>query len=218
MTIADPSGPVRPGTDSSVGTPRGKHKTRAVWISFVSRIVAQLVGATATITLGMYVVQQGAGGGAAAEKRVRPLVTRATTAGVSRSIVVLPLADYSAQKDSSALADGLTEAIIARLAQQPELHVLSRTSAMAYKGSAQPLPVIASELAVDLVVEASITRVDDRVRLTAQLIVASTDEHLWARTYDERGTDLLTLEQALSEAVARDIANALDPPAARQAD
>ena len=99
-----------------------------------------------------------------------------------RSIAVLPLANFSGDASQDYFADGMTDQLITDLAQISALRVISRTSAMAYKGTRKPLPEIAQELHVDAVVEGAVERSGDRVRITAQLIEASSDKHLWAES------------------------------------
>jgi TolB-like protein len=194
-----------------------KDKLRSAWISFLGRIVAQVVGAVATIVLGLAVVQkyQGAAAPPAPLEAVpapRGPVARTATPG-ERALAVLPLENFSPDKGQEYFADGMTEALIANLAQVKGLRVISRTSAMRYKGQRKPLPEIARELNVDLIVEGSVFREADRVRVTAQLIDAHTDEHLWARSYDRRLRDVLALQSDVATAISREIDSALAVPA-----
>jgi TolB-like protein/DNA-binding winged helix-turn-helix (wHTH) protein len=119
------------------------------------------------------------------------------------SLAVLPLENLSADPGQEYFADGMTDELITDLAQLGELRVISRTSVMHYKGTQKTLPQIAHELNVDAVVEGTVTRMGDRVRLRAQLIRVADDRHLWAQAYDREYRDVLVLQ---SEA-ARDIAN-----------
>lgn len=119
------------------------------------------------------------------------------------SLAVLPPKNLSADPEQEYFADGMTDELITDLAQLGELRVISRTSAMHYKATQKTLPQIARELNVDAVVEGTVTRTGDRVRLRAQLIRVADDRHLWAQAYDREYRDVLVLQ---SEA-ARDIAN-----------
>jgi serine/threonine protein kinase/tetratricopeptide (TPR) repeat protein len=121
------------------------------------------------------------------------------------SIAVLPLTNYSSAQEEEYFADGMTEALITELAQIRSLRVISRTSSMRYKTSDKPLPEIARELGVDNVMEGSIQRSGTRVRITAQLIHAPTDRHLWARTYDRDVRDILIMQAEIAGEVAREI-------------
>ncbi|MGH9814442.1 MAG: tetratricopeptide repeat protein, partial [Candidatus Acidiferrales bacterium] len=122
-----------------------------------------------------------------------------------RSLAVLPLQNLSGDADQEYLADGLTEALISDLAQLHGLRVVSRTSAMQYKTRRKALPEIARELNVDAVVEGSVVRVGDRIRVSAQLVHALADRHLWAQTYDRQFTDILTLQSEVAQAIAAQI-------------
>jgi tetratricopeptide (TPR) repeat protein len=105
----------------------------------------------------------------------------------------------------------MTEALITDLCKIGALKVISRTSAMRYKGSDKPLPEIARELGVDAVVEGSVQRVGERVRITAQLIHAQTDEHLWAESYDRDVQDVLALQSEVARSIAQEIRVKLTP-------
>jgi serine/threonine-protein kinase len=122
-----------------------------------------------------------------------------------QSLAVLPLENLSRDATQEYLADGMTEALITDLAQIGSLRVISRTSAMRYKGTKKGLPEIARELDVDGVVEGSVLRAGDRIRITAQLIHASTDRHLWARSYERDFKDVLTLQDEVAQAIASQI-------------
>lgn len=128
-----------------------------------------------------------------------------------RSLAVLPLANLSRDPEQEYFADGMTEALITNLAKIRALRVISRTSAMRYKGTDKPLPEIAEELNVDGVVEGSVLRVGDRVRITAQLIHAATDTHLWAESYERDLRDVLLLQSEVARAIAKEVQVALTP-------
>ncbi len=131
--------------------------------------------------------------------------------GQITSIAVLPLENLSGDPEQDYFVDGMTEALIAELAQIGALKVISRTSAMRYKHTDKSLPEIARELNVDAVVEGSVLHVGDRVRVTAQLIHAATDKHLWADTYDREFRDILALHSEVARAIAREIKVAVTP-------
>lgn len=192
-----------------------KDKVRSAWISFAGRIVAQIVGAVATVALGVMVLhkysgpdtraQSGAGAG-----RVRADVS----AGVSRSagelsVAVLPLENFSADPEQEYFADGMTEALITDLSTVEGLHVISRTSSMQFKGQRKPLREIAQQLGVQWVVEGSVARIGKRVRITAQLIDAGTDQHAWAESYDRAVTDVLALQAEVAGEIAQAVSAAL---------
>ena len=122
-----------------------------------------------------------------------------------RSIAVLPLRNLSRDPEQEFFSDGTTEALISSLAQIHALKVISRTSVMRYKGTTKPVPEIGRELGVDAVVEGSVQRAGDHVRITAQLIQASTDTHLWANEYERDLADVLKLEAEVARAIAQEI-------------
>ena len=133
-----------------------------------------------------------------------------------RAIAVLPFRNVSPDPGQEYFADGITEAIITDLARIKALRVISRTSAMRYKGSELSLPEIARELNVDAVLEGSALLIGNRVRLSIQLISARMDETLWADRYDRELEDVLGLQNELAETVAREIAIQLSPTEATQ--
>ena len=122
-----------------------------------------------------------------------------------RSLAVLPLANLTGDPAQEYFSDGMTDALITNLASLPALRVISRQSVMRYKGSTKPLPEIARELGVEGVVEGSVVRSGGRVRITAQLVHAPTDRHLWARSYERRMEDVLALQGELSRAIAEEV-------------
>ena len=128
-----------------------------------------------------------------------------------RSIAVLPLAMVSGDQQETYFADGVTDALITELAQIGELRVISRTSVMAYKGTKKPLPQIAKELEVDAVVEGSVQRSGDKVQISAELIQASTDRLLWAKSYERDLGDILTLQSAIAKAIVDEVEVKITP-------
>jgi serine/threonine protein kinase/tetratricopeptide (TPR) repeat protein len=127
------------------------------------------------------------------------------------SLAVLPLVNLSHDPEQEYFVDGMTEQLTSDLGQIGALRVISRTSAMHYKGTSKTLPEIARELRVDAVVEGSVERSDDRVRITAQLIEASTDRHLWARSYERDLRDVLRLQDDVAQAIATEVRIKLTP-------
>jgi len=128
-----------------------------------------------------------------------------------RSIAVLPLDNLSGDASQNYFADGMTDELITDLAQISALRVISRTSVMVYKGARKPLPQIARELNVDAVVEGTVLRSGDQVRITAQLIEASTDKHLWSQSYEGELRDTLALQNRVAGAIADQIRINLTP-------
>jgi TolB-like protein/DNA-binding winged helix-turn-helix (wHTH) protein/Tfp pilus assembly protein PilF len=128
-----------------------------------------------------------------------------------RSLAVLPLENLSGDASQGYFADGMTDELITDLSQISALRVISRTSVMVYKGARKPLPQIARELNVDAVVEGTVLRSGDRVRITAQLIDASTDKHLWSQSYEGELRDTLALQNRVAGAIADQIRINLTP-------
>lgn len=146
---------------------------------------------------------------AASPWRSRLFSTHAAT-GI-HSLAVLPLQNLSGDPNQEYFADGMTDALITDLAQTKSLRVISRTSAMRYKGTQKKLSEIAKELNVDAVVEGAVIRSGDRVRIDAQLIRADSDLHLWAKSYDRKISDVLALQADVAQAITTEIAIKLSP-------
>jgi TolB-like protein len=128
-----------------------------------------------------------------------------------RSLAVLPLQDLSRDLEREYFADGLTEALITILAKIGDLRVISRTSAMQYKGVHKNVREIARELDVEMVVEGTVLRAGRRVRITAQLIDAMKESHLWVESYERDLRDVLSLQSEIAQAIAREIHIKLTP-------
>jgi TolB-like protein/DNA-binding winged helix-turn-helix (wHTH) protein/Tfp pilus assembly protein PilF len=142
------------------------------------------------------------------------LVARHHSAPI-RSLAVLPLVNLSGDSSQEYFADGMTDELITELARIPNLRVVSRTSVMAEKGSRLPLPDIARQLDVDAIVEGSIVRSGDRIRITAQLIDARTDRHLWAQSFEGSASDVLTLQDSVAQQIATQARLVIAPPSPR---
>ena len=127
------------------------------------------------------------------------------------SLAVLPLASLSADTSQEYFSDGMTDELIAELGQIGGLQVISRTSIMTYKGTHKSLPQIARELNVDAVVEGTVLRSGQQVRITAQLIEAATDKHLWSQSYERDIRDTLALQKEVARSIAGQIQIALTP-------
>jgi TolB-like protein/Tfp pilus assembly protein PilF len=142
---------------------------------------------------------------------IRNRIFGAAGGGGVRSLAVLPLENLSRDPEQLYFADGMTEELITDLAQIRSLRVISRTSVMGYRATKKPLPQIARELGVDAVLEGSVQKSGGRVRITAQLIEAPTDKHLWAKSYERDLRDILSLQSEVARAVAAEIRAALTP-------
>jgi TolB-like protein/DNA-binding winged helix-turn-helix (wHTH) protein/Tfp pilus assembly protein PilF len=128
-----------------------------------------------------------------------------------RALAVLPLENLSGDPSQDYFSDGMTEELITDLGQIGELRVISRTSVMAYKGAHQSLPQIARDLNVDAIVEGAVRRSGNQVRITAQLILAPADKHLWAQSYEGDLRDVLALQKQVARSIAAEIRVKLTP-------
>lgn len=136
-------------------------------------------------------------------------VTRSRAGDATRpkiqSLAVLPLKNLSGDPAQDYLADGMTEALIGSLSAIHDLRVISRTSVMHFKDTQLTVPEIAKKLHVDAIVEGSVIREGSRIRIHAQLIQASTDEHFWSQSYDRDLRDVLDLQSDVAQAIARKV-------------
>ena len=199
-----------------------KDQVRSAWISFAGRIVAQIIGALATVAFGLLAF-------GAKHQSVSPAGTAASITGPSgvgpvigpvrvsgrTMVAVLPLDDYS-QGTPDHFVDAMTDAIVTDLSQAGQIHVMSRTSSTQFKSQQVPMSRLATDLGVDFVVAGSVTRVGDRVRITAQLVDARTDAHAWAHTYDRTATNPLALQAEVAGLIAHDVSETLSVAAAAQ--
>src|SRR5271163_4356408 len=178
----EPSAQVRVETEGGWGL-RAKPRAR-LWLRAAG---VALIGLMAVA----YVAYRGR-----ADHAVRPKI---------KSLAVLPLKNLSGDPTQEYLADGMTEALIGRLAQIHDLRVISRTSVIRFKDPQISVPEIARTLGVDAIVEGSVMREGNRIRVTAQLIRGATDEHFWSETYDRELQDTLTLQSELAQTIAEKV-------------
>lgn len=127
------------------------------------------------------------------------------------SIAVLPLENLTSDAEQEYFSDGMTDELITDLAKIQSLRVISRNSVMPYKGKHKPVPEIGHELNVDAVIEGTVLRAGNRVRITAQLIEARSDRHLWAQAYEGDVRDVLKLQDQVAQAIATEIKGRLAP-------
>lgn len=132
---------------------------------------------------------------------------------VEKSVAVLPFSDLSQNQDQEWFADGLAEEILNALSRTPDLLVSARTSTFAYKGSDKDIPTIAKELGVAHVLEGSVRRSGERIRVTAQLIRADDGFHLWSQNYDRDTTDIIEIQEDLAIQIASALETTMDPAA-----
>jgi TolB-like protein len=169
------------------------------------RIVAVGLAAVLLVALGLALLFERAG-------------ERSPEAGAQEiaALAVLPLANLSADPEQDYLVDGMTEALITELSKISALRVISRTSAMRYKGTDKSLPQIGRELGIEVVVEGSVLKADGRVRITAQLVHAESDRHLWAESYERDLRDVLALQGEVARAIAAEVQVTLTPDEERR--
>jgi TolB-like protein/DNA-binding winged helix-turn-helix (wHTH) protein/Tfp pilus assembly protein PilF len=177
LTLTTDGGEVK-GQERRLKAPAGQRKT-------VLLVVAVLVIATLA---GLLLFRRG--------ERIAPEI---------ESLAVLPLRNLSGDLEQDYFAEGMTEALINDLAKIGALRVISRTSAMHYKGTTKQLPEIARELKVDAIVEGSVLRSGDRLRIAVRLIHAPTEQHLWAGSYERDLRDVLDLQREMAQTIAQEI-------------
>ena len=148
-----------------------------------------------------------------AEKAPAAIETEEPVEAERRSIAVLPFLNMSSDQDQEWFADGLTEEILNSLAKAPDLLVAARTSSFSFKGSSQPVPEIAAALGVDHVLEGSVRRGGETLRITAQLIRAEDGFHLWSETFDRTMEDIISIQEEIAIQIAEALEIAMDPEA-----
>jgi len=196
LNVSSTESPTPATSSSPMPASNGRAKVQLVWFALRERRLRRLwIGALAFIALMGLLIGTNVGG------VWHRLVGKSAQSPI-RSIAVLPLENLSRDLDQEYFADGMTEALITDLGKIGGLRVISRTSMMHYKGTRKTLPEIARELNVDAVIEGAVLRSGNRVRITTQLLEASTDRHLWAETYERDLGDLLALQGEVAREVA----------------
>jgi adenylate cyclase len=145
------------------------------------------------------------------ETAAPPVATRPVRDDSRRSIGVLPFVNMSDDKENEYFSDGISEEILNLLVKLPKLRVASRTSTFAFKGKDMSIPEVARHVGVETVLEGSIRRAGDRVRITAQLIDAATDSHLWSDTYDRELKDVFAIQDDIAQSIADALEMTLTP-------
>jgi TolB-like protein/tetratricopeptide (TPR) repeat protein len=179
-------------------TPEVREVSEAARTGFHARLATALLALALALAVGLIWLVRG-----------RTTIRPASASGGIRSLAVLPLQNFSGNPEQDYLSDGMTEALIARLSSIHALRVISRTSAMQFKGTRKSVPAIGKELNVDAVIEGSVLRSGDKIRVTVQLIRAETDEHLWSGTYDRELQDVLALQSDVTQGIAGHIESAV---------
>ncbi len=139
------------------------------------------------------------------------LLPRASAHKIDKSIAVLPFENRSAEKENAFFADGIQDDILTNLSKIGDLKVISRTSVMAYRGQTPKVREIGKTLGVSTILEGSVQRVGNRVRVNVQLIDATTDEHIWANDYDRELTDVFAIQTDLAQKIASELQAKLSP-------
>ncbi|MBA4158380.1 MAG: protein kinase, partial [Gemmatimonadetes bacterium] len=161
--------------------------------------VALLAGVAGSLAI----TSGGTSAGSAATEMTEPLPVGGVGVVDRRSVAVLPFANLSESRENEYFSDGITDEILTTLANVGDLRVISRTSVMQYKGTAKSLQQIAAELGVVHILEGSVQRAGDRVRINAQLIDARTDAHLWAERYDRPLEDIFAVQSEIAQQIAQ---------------
>jgi TolB-like protein/Tfp pilus assembly protein PilF len=143
--------------------------------------------------------------------RIGPASTQRSLPKSANTIAVLPFKNMSDHKEDEYFSDGITEDILTQLAKIHDLNVISRTSVMKYKNAERNLREIADELGVTAVLEGSVRRAGDRVRITGQLIAAREDRHIWAETFDREMKDIFAIQTEVAQTIARELKARLSP-------
>jgi len=143
--------------------------------------------------------------------RPRSHASGESAAAADKSIAVLPFDNFNRDPENAYFADGIQDEILTRLAKIDELKVISRTSTQRYKSSPENLPEIAKQLGVAHVLEGSVQKAGDQIRVTVQLIRAATDAHVWAETYDRKLTDIFAVQSDIAENIAKSLRAKLTP-------
>src|SRR6266550_1995803 len=139
------------------------------------------------------------------------LLPQVSARKIDKSIAVLPFENLSAEKDNAYFADGIQDDVLTNLSKIGDLKVISRTSVMPYRGKTSNVREIGKALGVATILDGSVRRVGDRVRVNVQLINADTDEHLWAEDYDRDLTDVIAIQSDLAQKIARELQAKLSP-------
>ncbi len=185
-------------------------------IALVASLAAAILGLVAYIALPRLSRPPAAVAEAKSAPAANSAVSPRPTAPVSdKSIAILPLTNMSEDKDTGFFADGVHEDLLTNLALVPELRVVSRTSVMQYRGTTKTIRQIGEELGVTYVLEGSVRRSGNKVRVTGQLINTRTDNHVWARNYDRDLTDIFAIQADLSQEIAAALSAAISPETRR---
>ena len=201
--------PVERGEGSASPTKAGRRVPAAAWSAAIAAIVVAVIA-------GALSWRRPAATASNAGAETRPPTAEKPAAPppaniLNKSIAILPLANMSEDKDTGFFADGVHEDLLTNLALVPDLKVVSRTSVMQYRGTTKTMKQIGEELGVAYILEGSVRRSGNKVRVTGQLINTRTDEHVWAKSYDRDLTDIFAIQAALSQEIAGALSAAISP-------
>lgn len=185
---------VEAATPAEAPAPLDTATPKAPHAQFSGKLAWILAGSAAVLAASLFVYYGGVGKKTAA--RTTPMI---------HSLAVLPLANLSGDPSEEYFADGMTELLTTDLGRIGQIRVISRTSAVRYKGTAKAIPQIARELGVDAVIEGGVARSGDHLRITAQLIQAQNDQHLWADSYEGDVRDAFSLEDKVALDIAEEV-------------
>lgn len=185
--------------EPETATPAAKRAKSAFDGRIASALAALVIGLA--LGTGWYATRQGSGGGS----------TASISASDSKSIAILPFANMSDDKDTAYFADGVHEDLLTQLALLGELKVVSRTSVMEYRDTKKNMRQIGTELGVGSLLEGSVRRAGNKVRVSAQLIDSATDKHLWAKSYDRELKDIFAIQSELATEIAKALKVTLAP-------
>jgi TolB-like protein len=195
--------------DSASKVARRKAKVRSAWISFAGRIVAQIVGAAATVAFALVVLDREPAAHGVAAASAMPRTPIAAPSGSRPTIAVLPFQTYAASTGHDHIAGAVTDLLVTDLALGDELRVTSATSTQRYRTMSSTVPEIGRQLGVAYIVEGSIAADHGHARINAQLIDTATDQHVWAKSFDAPLDDVLAMQERIAAEVAQHVRQVL---------
>jgi TolB-like protein len=189
-----------PATRLPAGAPPGALASRG------SKVVPLIIGVLAILGIGYFALDK-----FALSRRTLTLTTSAAAPINEKSIAVLPFIDLSEKRDQEYFSDGLAEELLDMLAKTPGLHVIARTSSFSFKGKPDDIPTIGRKLNVANILEGSVRKSGNRLRVTTQLVGASNGEHIWSETYDRELKDVFAVQDEIAAAVVGQLKLKLAP-------
>jgi TolB-like protein/Tfp pilus assembly protein PilF len=209
--LGEPSTPVTSAATAQARSATQSPKKSTLPSAAIAVLAAAVVALVAFILLRPATKDTSAAPVPASSAVASPVASSAASVVNAKSIAVLPFANMSDDKDTGYFSDGVHEDILTNLALIPELKVVSRTTVVQYRDSKKTLRQIGDELGVAYILEGSVRRSGNTVRVTGQLINARTDEHVWAKSYDRNLTDVFAIQASLSQEIAGALQAAITP-------